>query len=441
MMALAENLGSVPSYTRRVRVTRLGSRARPPDAWHVDCCEGTRRRIAATSLAALLSIAVAASGAPAEPARAGGGPEAAASAKKKKKKKCKTRKAKGKKAKKCKQKSGGGLPGFSPAQPPGSPVVAPPETPAGPVRTLSVSRGGPGSGSVLSTPTGIACGDQCAEEFSLGAQVSLHAVPSASSEFAGWTGACTGTAACVVTLDDAKAVGATFVVKTLDLDVSVIGAGGAVASAPGGISCGVDCDEVYDYAQSVSLVPVPAAGWQFHGWTGACSGSGACVVSMTADRSVRAIFTQGGVDHCQMVDPASMTSPSSVPTILPVVAQVTEANATDLDPSGNDTPPLTAQVGIGPASTDPATSPGWAFVPAQQDPGWLPGAGPEAAADQYAGRPVPPAVTNPTLYSYAFRFSLDQGQTWTYCDLDGSQNGLQPGQLGAITVTPFVIPT
>jgi hypothetical protein len=406
----------------------------------VDFCEGTRKRIAATSLAALLCIAVAASGAPADAARAGDGPEAAASAKKKKKK-CKAKKGAGKKPKKCKKKGGGGLPGFSPAQPPGSPVVEPPEIPVGSLRTLSVSRGGPGNGSVLSTPTGIACGDQCAEEFSLGAQVSLHAVPAASSEFAGWTGACTGTAACVVTLDGAKSVGASFVVKTLDLDVSVIGAGGAVASATGGISCGVDCEEVYDYGQSVGLVPVPAAGWQFHGWTGACTGSGACTVSMTADRSVGAIFTQGGVDHCRMVGPASMTSPGTIPTILPVVAQVTEANATDLDPSGNDTPPLTAQVGVGPASTDPATAPGWAFVPAPQDPGWLPAGGPEAAADQYAGHPVPPAVTSPTLHSYAFRVSLDQGQTWTYCDLDGSQNGLQTGQLGEITVTPFIIPT
>ena len=65
---------------------------------------------------------------------------------------------------------------------------------------------------------------------------------------------------------------------------------GSVASAPPGIACGATCSAVFDEGTAVALTAVPDPGWSFAGWEGACSGAGACVVSMDGARSVTAHF-------------------------------------------------------------------------------------------------------------------------------------------------------
>ena len=65
---------------------------------------------------------------------------------------------------------------------------------------------------------------------------------------------------------------------------------GTITSAPAGISCGSDCTESYANNTSVSLSATPASGSIFASWGGACSGSGACNVSMTQARNVTATF-------------------------------------------------------------------------------------------------------------------------------------------------------
>jgi hypothetical protein len=65
---------------------------------------------------------------------------------------------------------------------------------------------------------------------------------------------------------------------------------GTVSSSPAGISCGAVCSTAYRAGTSVTLSAVPAAGSVFAGWTGACTGTGSCVVSMTAAKSVAATF-------------------------------------------------------------------------------------------------------------------------------------------------------
>ena len=79
-----------------------------------------------------------------------------------------------------------------------------------PQPTLSVSRSGSGSGTVSSSPAGISCGADCSEPYPSGTSVTLTAVAASGSTFAGWSGACTGTGACAVTLSVAQAVVATF---------------------------------------------------------------------------------------------------------------------------------------------------------------------------------------------------------------------------------------
>jgi hypothetical protein len=77
-------------------------------------------------------------------------------------------------------------------------------------------------------------------------------------------------------------------------DLTVVKAGtgsGSVTSSPPGINCGDDCAENYDSATSVQLTAVPAAGSDFSGWAQDCSGTTSCTVTMSASRTVRAVFS------------------------------------------------------------------------------------------------------------------------------------------------------
>lgn len=76
--------------------------------------------------------------------------------------------------------------------------------------TLTVTAAGTGSGTVASSPAGISCPGNCAAAFAAGTAVSLSATPAGGSSFGGWSGACSGTGACNVTLDINRAVTATF---------------------------------------------------------------------------------------------------------------------------------------------------------------------------------------------------------------------------------------
>ena len=80
----------------------------------------------------------------------------------------------------------------------------------GPSETLTVTRSGAGAGTVTSVPAGVDCGSACTFSFASGALVALTATPAAGSTFGGWSGACSGTGSCSVTMSAATAVTATF---------------------------------------------------------------------------------------------------------------------------------------------------------------------------------------------------------------------------------------
>ena len=75
---------------------------------------------------------------------------------------------------------------------------------------LTVTKSGPGTGTVTSDPAGIACGAMCSADFLSSAMVSLTAEPGASSIFFGWGGDCSGNEGCTVTMDAARNVTAVF---------------------------------------------------------------------------------------------------------------------------------------------------------------------------------------------------------------------------------------
>ena len=67
-----------------------------------------------------------------------------------------------------------------------------------------------GPGSIAGAPNG-ACTTRCDHiAAARGSSVSLTALPNAGAQFLGWSGACSGTAACTVKLDGNRTVGATF---------------------------------------------------------------------------------------------------------------------------------------------------------------------------------------------------------------------------------------
>jgi endo-1,4-beta-xylanase len=76
--------------------------------------------------------------------------------------------------------------------------------------TLTVTKSGTGSGTVGSSPAGISCGPTCAASYASGASVTLTATADAGSTFSGWSGACSGTSACTVSMSAARAVTAAF---------------------------------------------------------------------------------------------------------------------------------------------------------------------------------------------------------------------------------------
>ena len=86
------------------------------------------------------------------------------------------------------------------------------------------------------------------------------------------------------------------------LTVSKLGTGsGTVTSNPGGIDCGATCTASYLADTVVNLSAAAAAGSSFTGWSGACSGAGACAVTMSAAQSVTATFTLDPVFHALTV--------------------------------------------------------------------------------------------------------------------------------------------
>jgi subtilisin family serine protease len=161
---------------------------------------------------------------------------------------------------------------------------------SGHVHALTLTKAGTGSGTVVSAPAGVNCGIDCSESFAEGTSVTLNPQAATGSVFAGWSGTCSGTGACTLTMSQARAVTATFNPVSYTLAVVRAGAGsGTVSSSPAGIQCGSSCSA--SMHGSVVLTATPAAGSKFSGWSGACSGTAStCTVAMTAAKSVSASF-------------------------------------------------------------------------------------------------------------------------------------------------------
>jgi hypothetical protein len=206
---------------------------------------------------------------------------------------------------------------------------------------LSVTKEGTGSGNVSSSPAGIDCGSTCSIELEEGS-VTLTQSAGVGSEFAGWSGCDSeeeGGKKCVVTLDEAKAVTATFnkaaAPNEFPLSVSKAGAGsGTVTSTPAGIDCGSTCSAEFQEGEAVSLSAAAATGSSFAGWTGACTGTGACEVTIAEAASVTATFNAqsnggggGGTNNPPPPAPTCATDASLCPPSTATAATKAQVKA------------------------------------------------------------------------------------------------------------------
>ncbi|WP_304986253.1 InlB B-repeat-containing protein [Flavobacterium rivulicola] len=157
---------------------------------------------------------------------------------------------------------------------------------------LTVTKAGAGVGTISSSPAGINCGSTCSSAFAIDTVVTLTAVPSYGSVFTGWSGGGTSgnDATISVTMDAAKSITANFGRAQFPLTISNSG-GGTVSSTPAGINCGLNCTANYEFGMNVQLNAIPSSGAIFAGWTGACSGTGPCTVTIDAAKTVNARFT------------------------------------------------------------------------------------------------------------------------------------------------------
>ena len=163
---------------------------------------------------------------------------------------------------------------------------------------LTLSLTGSGKGIVTSIPGGINCDPTCLASFGSGTTVQLIAAPDPGSTFTGWTGACSGTGSCQVDMNSVESVAAGFGLGGATLTVAETGTGiGIVTSSPNGINCGTTCTGGFSLGTVVQLSAVANTGSAFAGWTGPCSGTGSCQLTMNSNQSVSAIFNpaQGGV--------------------------------------------------------------------------------------------------------------------------------------------------
>lgn len=160
---------------------------------------------------------------------------------------------------------------------------------------LQVTGEGNGNGTVTSNPAGINCGINCTRSYVDGTMVVLTARAAAGSTFTGWSGSCSGRGACTIPMTEDQLVTANFAIQTGGpwlVQVSKRGTGtGTVISSPGGIECGRTCNDSFEGDTAIILIATADENSEFTGWSGDCNGVGSCLLTLTEDKIVSAIFT------------------------------------------------------------------------------------------------------------------------------------------------------
>ena len=136
------------------------------------------------------------------------------------------------------------------------------------------------------------------------------------------------------------------------------------------------------------------------------------------------------VDWCRAQWPEETWTGPDFPTD-PLYGHVFHEGVTEGGGAGSG---ITAEVGWGAHGSDPSSG-GWTWVTASylNDVDHLE----LDDADEYV---TTLTISSAGDYSYAFRFSVDSGENWLFCDLDGSTDGYETGNAGYLRVVSTTVP-
>ncbi len=125
--------------------------------------------------------------------------------------------------------------------------------------------------------------------------VTVTQSPASGFAFSGWGGACTGTGACIVTMNSSKTVTANYTQGEYNLTIVSL-TNGSIAKNPDKLT--------YHLGDVVTLTAAGANGWSFGNWTGDLSGTtNPTTITIAGNQSVGATFTQN--DYTFMIVPSS----------------------------------------------------------------------------------------------------------------------------------------
>ncbi len=142
------------------------------------------------------------------------------------------------------------------------------------------------------------------------------------------------------------------------------------------------------------------------------------------------------VDFCNVQFPKDQVADGEgalpVNTPLDVTGRVLKTGLTDVN--ATVAPGVLAQLGLSPrnptgADADPTASNSWRYFDAAPSPGY----DFTTDEDEYIATVTPTATGT---YLYAYRFSLDGGRSWNYCDGDDFNDGFEAADLSVMSVVP-----
>ncbi|MEM7797947.1 MAG: hypothetical protein AAF633_02050 [Chloroflexota bacterium] len=188
---------------------------------------------------------------------------------------------------------------------------------------LSIVRAGSGSGTVTSLPAGINCGISCTMTVLEGETITLTATADDKSVFSGWSGLCSDSEECTVTVTQSTEIEATFD-QLVDLTVSIVDSGvGVVTSDPAGLTCETTCSAEFLAGTEITLTAAVKEdnvfnGYAFAGWSDSrCADSNPiCRITLDSSGAITATFLQ---------------TPEPTPEPTPALVQLTVTKAGDGD--------------------------------------------------------------------------------------------------------------
>jgi hypothetical protein len=147
--------------------------------------------------------------------------------------------------------------------------------------------GAAGASTVASAPPGIVCPPRCATDFDSDMSIALSAAPAEGVRFLGFAGDCSGEG-CAVPLGRPASITARFAGIRWPINVRILGRGRVTSLPRGVVACPGRCRGTIAFGATARLVAIPARGYRFVRWSGACTGQRACIVRGAA--TVTALF-------------------------------------------------------------------------------------------------------------------------------------------------------